>query len=73
MPILFFLTLLSIGAATANLIFLRNIKRVGGTHVLRYGLIGVPLVLAVGWAWAFAGSFIYDDEHWSGGSWSTTG
>lgn len=72
-PILFLLTLLSIGAAASNLFFLRNISRFGGAHVLRYGLVGIPLVLCLGWVWAFAGSFIYDDEKWTGGSWSTTG
>jgi hypothetical protein len=72
-PILFLLTFLSISAAAANLFFLRNITKLGGGHVLRSSLIGVPLVLAVGWMWAFAGSFIYDDERWSGGGWSTTG
>lgn len=72
-PILFLLTLLSVGAAASNLFFLRNFSRFGGAHVLRYGLLGVPVVLAFGWMWAFAGSFIYDDEKWTGGSWSTTG
>lgn len=72
-PILFLLTFLSLMAAAANLFFLRNISKLGGGHVLRSALVGVPLVLSVGWMWAFAGSFIYDDERWSGGGWSTTG
>lgn len=72
-PVLFLLTFLSLVAAAANLLVLRNISRVGGARILRYGLIGIPLILSLGWAWAFAGSFIYDDERWSGGGWSTTG
>ncbi|KAJ9479999.1 hypothetical protein PHBOTO_003752 [Pseudozyma hubeiensis] len=73
LPILILLTLLSFGAGVANLLLLRNLSRYGGAKVLRTGLMGVPVVLGLGWAWAFAGSFIYDDEAWSGGSWSTTG
>ncbi|UZJ57396.1 hypothetical protein CBS101457_006716 [Exobasidium rhododendri] len=72
-PILFLLTFLSIIAAAANLFFLRNITKLGGRQILQSALIGVPLILGVGWMWAFAGSFIYDDERWSGGGWSTTG
>lgn len=72
-PVLFLLTFLSLVAAAANLLVLRNMSRVGGARILRYGLIGIPLTLSLGWAWAFAGSFVYDDERWSGGSWSTTG
>lgn len=73
LPILILLTLLSFAAGAGNLILLRNLSRFGGAKVLRTGLMGVPIVLGLGWAWAFAGSFIYDDESWSGGSWSTTG
>lgn len=72
-PVLFLLTFLSLVAAASNLLVLRNISRVGGARILRYGLIGIPLTLSLGWAWAFAGSFVYDDERWSGGGWSTTG
>ncbi|SJX63734.1 uncharacterized protein SRS1_14482 [Sporisorium reilianum f. sp. reilianum] len=73
LPILILLTLLSFVAGVANLLLLRNLGRFGGAKVLRTGLMGVPIVLGLGWAWAFAGSFIYDDEAWSGGGWSTTG
>ncbi|EST09511.2 Choline transporter-like protein [Kalmanozyma brasiliensis GHG001] len=73
LPILILLTLLSFGAGVGNLLLLRNLNRFGGAKVLRTGLMGVPIVLGLGWAWAFAGSFIYDDEAWSGGGWSTTG
>lgn len=73
LPILILLTLLSFAAGIGNLVLLRNLSRFGGAKVLRTGLMGVPIVLGVGWAWAFAGSFIYDDEAWSGGGWSTTG
>ena len=73
LPILIVMTLLSFGAAAANLVLLRKLGRMGGAKVLRYALMGVPLVLGLGWTWALAGSFIYDDEAWSGGGWSTTG
>ncbi|KIS68401.1 uncharacterized protein UMAG_11088 [Mycosarcoma maydis] len=73
LPILILLTLLSFAAGVGNLLLLRNLSRFGGAKVLRTGLMGVPVVLGLGWAWAFAGSFIYDDEAWSGGGWSTTG
>ncbi|CDR87290.1 uncharacterized protein SPSC_00416 [Sporisorium scitamineum] len=73
LPILILLTLLSFAAGVGNLLLLRNLGRFGGAKVLRTGLMGVPIVLGVGWTWAFAGSFIYDDEPWSGGGWSTTG
>ncbi len=73
LPILILLTLLSFAAGVGNLMLLRNLSRFGGAKVLRTGLMGVPIVLGLGWAWAFAGSFIYDDEAWSGGGWSTTG
>ncbi|KAJ1022482.1 hypothetical protein NDA16_003471 [Ustilago loliicola] len=73
LPILVLLTLLSFAAGVGNLVLLRNLSRFGGAKVLRTGLMGVPIVLGLGWAWAFAGSFIYDDEAWSGGGWSTTG
>ncbi|TKY84562.1 hypothetical protein EX895_006464 [Sporisorium graminicola] len=73
LPILILLTLLSFAAGVGNLLLLRNLGRFGGAKVLRTGLMGVPIVLGLGWAWAFAGSFIYDDEAWSGGGWSTTG
>ena len=73
LPILILLTLLSFAAGVGNLLLLRNLSRFGGAKVLRTGLMGVPIVLGLGWAWAFAGSFIYDDEAWSGGGWSTTG
>ena len=73
LPILILLTLLSFAAGVGNLVLLRNLSRFGGAKVLRTGLMGVPIVLGLGWAWAFAGSFIYDDEAWSGGGWSTTG
>ncbi|SPO27628.1 uncharacterized protein UTRI_04336_B [Ustilago trichophora] len=73
LPILILLTLLSFAAGVGNLVLLRNLSRFGGAKVLRTGLMVVPIVLGLGWAWAFAGSFIYDDESWSGGSWSTTG
>ncbi|SNX85981.1 uncharacterized protein MEPE_04690 [Melanopsichium pennsylvanicum] len=73
LPILILLTLLSFAAGVGNLVLLRNLSRFGGAKVLRTGLMGVPVVLGLGWAWAFAGSFVYDDEAWSGGGWSTTG
>ncbi|PWY98248.1 hypothetical protein BCV70DRAFT_153168, partial [Testicularia cyperi] len=73
LPILILLTLVSFGAALGNLVLLRNLGRLGGAQVLRTGLMGVPVVLGLGWTWAFAGSFIYDDEAWTGGAWSTTG
>lgn len=73
LPILILLTLLSLAAGVANLVLLRNLSRFGGAKVLRTGLIGLPIVLGLGWVWALAGSFIYDDEAWSGGGWSTTG
>lgn len=73
LPILILLTLLSFAAGVGNLVLLRNLSRFGGAKVLRTGLMGVPIVLGLGWVWAFAGSFIYDDEAWSGGGWSTTG
>ncbi|KAK0548040.1 hypothetical protein OC845_003797 [Tilletia horrida] len=40
---------------------------------VRNALLAVPAVLGLGWVWALAGSFVYDDEQWSGGGWSTTG
>ncbi|ETS61861.1 hypothetical protein PaG_03968 [Moesziomyces aphidis] len=73
LPILILLTVLSFAAGVGNLLLLRNLSRFGGAKVLRTGLMGVPIVLSLGWVWAFAGSFVYDDEAWSGGGWSTTG
>ncbi|PWN39761.1 hypothetical protein IE81DRAFT_368825 [Ceraceosorus guamensis] len=72
-PMLFLVALLSVGAAVANLFALRQVARIGGSHFLKSSLVGIPLCLTLGWAWAFAGSFIYDDEKWSGGAWSTVG
>lgn len=72
-PILFLLTFVSLAAAAANLLLLRNITTLGGGHILRWALIGVPGILTTAWVWAFAGSFIYDDERWTGGGWSTSG
>ncbi|KAN0060740.1 hypothetical protein ACQY0O_007398 [Thecaphora frezii] len=73
LPILILMTLLSFAAGLGNLVLLRNFGRLGGAQVLRTGLMAVPIVLGLGWTWALAGSFIYDDEAWSGGGWSTTG
>jgi hypothetical protein len=72
-PVLFMLTLISVAAGAGNLLLLRHISRLGGRTVLRASLLVTPTALALGWAWAFAGSFVYDDEAWSGGDWSTTG
>ncbi|KAK0531933.1 hypothetical protein OC835_003514 [Tilletia horrida] len=40
---------------------------------VRNALLTIPAVLGLGWVWALAGSFVYDDEQWTGGGWSTTG
>ncbi|KAE8221693.1 hypothetical protein CF319_g4984 [Tilletia indica] len=40
---------------------------------VRNALLAIPAVLGLGWVWALAGSFVYDDEQWTGGGWSTTG
>lgn len=72
-PIIFLLALFSVGAAMANLFLLRQVARAGGSQLLRSSLVAIPFCLTLGWAWAFAGSFIYDDEKWSGGAWSTVG
>lgn len=72
-PLLLLITLLSLGSGAANLLLLRHAARLSGGHILRAGLVGVPIVLGLGWAWAFAGSFMYDDEAWTGGGWSTVG
>ncbi|CAO1635380.1 unnamed protein product [Jaminaea pallidilutea] len=73
LPLLILLSALSLGMATLNLAFLRNLNRLGGATILRFALIATPAVLTLGWAWAFAGSFFFDDQQWSGGRWSTTG
>ncbi|EPQ30120.1 uncharacterized protein PFL1_02237 [Pseudozyma flocculosa PF-1] len=73
LPILILMTLFAFGAGLGNLLLLRNFGRLGGAQILRTGLMAVPIVLGLGWTWALAGSFIYDDEGWSGGGWSTTG
>lgn len=73
LPLLILLSALSLGMALVNLAFLRNLERLGGGRYLRFLLIATPSVLGLGWIWAFAGSFFYEDEKWSGGIWSTVG
>ncbi|PWN26186.1 hypothetical protein BDZ90DRAFT_47837 [Jaminaea rosea] len=72
-PLLVLLCALSLGMATVQLAFLRNLDRLGGAKVLKFSLVATPTALTLGWVWAFAGSFFFDDEQWSGGGWSTTG
>lgn len=69
------LVLLSTAASALNLLFLRHVSRSVGaaSAALRYLLVGIPCVLACGWLWAFAGSFLYDAEGWTGGGWATVG
>ncbi|CAO1634595.1 unnamed protein product [Sympodiomycopsis kandeliae] len=73
LPLLILLSALSLGMALLNLAFLRNLQRLGGGKYLRFLLIVTPTILSLGWIWAFAGSFFYEDEKWSGGVWSTLG
>lgn len=73
LPLLILLSCLSLGMAVLKLAFLRNLNRLGGVRILRFSLVFIPIVLTLVWAWAFAGSFLFDDEQWSGGSWSTLG
>lgn len=73
LPLLILLTALSLAMASVNLLFLRNLHRLGGAQVLHFALISTPVILTVGWLWAFAGSFFYQDEQWTGGTWTTTG
>ena len=58
-----------------NLLIIRHVARLRGaaTTFLRVTLTAIPAVLCLGWLWAFAGSFFYDDEGWTGGTWGTTG
>lgn len=73
LPLLLLLCGLSLAMAVFNLAFLRNLERMGGGRYLRFTLISTPTLLSLGWLWAFAGSFFYEDEKWSGGWWSTSG
>lgn len=73
LPLLMLLSVISLALAVLKLTLLRNLTRLGGAQVLRYALIVTPTSLTLAWAWAFAGSFLFDDEQWSGGAWSTSG
>ncbi|CAO1616179.1 unnamed protein product [Parajaminaea phylloscopi] len=73
LPLLIVLSCLSLGLAVLQLAFLRNLNRLGGARILRWTLLSIPATLTLVWVWAFAGSFLFEDEQWSGGSWSTLG
>ncbi|WFD31859.1 hypothetical protein MSPP1_002899 [Malassezia sp. CBS 17886] len=72
-PMLVLVMVCTLGVSLAYLHALRHALRWGAPRVLQVSLVAVPALLGLAWAWAFAGSFLYDEEPLYGGAWSTTG
>mgnify|MGYP001762238761 FL=1 len=72
-PMLVLVLAATLGVALLCLRATRSALAFGAERVLHAGMVLVPALLLAVWAWAFAGSFVYDDEGRYGGAWSTTG
>lgn len=70
------LVLVILGSLAAAALFVHTLQRAlawGAARLVHAGMLLTPGLLGLAWAWAFAGSFLYDEEGRYGGGWSTTG
>lgn len=65
--------LATLATAFAYMQSLRYALTWGTGRVLEAALVLVPALLVILWAWAFGGSFVYEEEKLQGGVWSTVG